>query len=649
MPIYQPGAIIANGRALVSIGERGELMAFYYPNIDFPQNLNQGMPALYIGEAGQGRLAWTFEPAWNAEQCYIGRSNIVRTVCHHGQLKLDLILTDFLLQDLDVMVRQVEIKNHSQASFAGIFYQYLDLQLGEVQARNGLRWLADRQEYVQYWRDLTFVISGDDFDQYGCGKARSDGAGATKSGLAKGHLNFQSQEIGDVDLAVGWQLRLAAGEEAKRLLFISVAESEHRAIAQLEEVRRRGFFTFHRQVEEEARQYLAKARAVRVPPDLEEGYWRGLLMLRMLFDEENGTFLAAPEFDPNFENSGGYGYCWPRDAVEVVLALEEVHLPEMPRRFLEWAKRTQNDDGSWEQRYWLSGERGPGWCSLEGCIQIDQVGSMLLAMEKVLGALPPADQKKELGTYWPTIKKAADYLLAQIDPKLGLHRPGFDLWETLSGSFTYTNGAIWAGLKAAARLAKTTDNLQDSDLWNSEADQLKRAIVQKLWAGTFFARGLDISNRLDPVVDSSILGLVEPFGLLDLNEECELEMTESCVETIMRMLSVDMGEGRKGIGRFEGDHYLGGSAGGVNTLWLAEVLLRLALVYEKRDAARSTAYKEQALEYLRLVKSCATAAGMLPELIGGPHATAPRWAAPHGWATASYIACMLLLDQLSER
>ena len=47
---------------------------------------------------------------------------------------------------------------------------------------------------------------------------------------------------------------------------------------------------------------------------------------------------------------------------------------------------------------------------------------------------------------------------------------------------------------------------------------------------------------------------------------------------------------------------------------------------------------------MRVVISGGTSTGLLPELIGG--GATSRWAAPHGWAMASYIQCALLLDEL---
>ena len=40
MPVYQPSAIVGNSRVLVTVGLHGELMGFFYPHIDFAQNLH---------------------------------------------------------------------------------------------------------------------------------------------------------------------------------------------------------------------------------------------------------------------------------------------------------------------------------------------------------------------------------------------------------------------------------------------------------------------------------------------------------------------------------------------------------------------------------------------------------------------------------
>ncbi len=65
MAIYQPTAVVGNSRLLVTLGSKGELMGLFYPHVDFPQNLREGMPAVYFfGEGAAGYLSWTFAPEW---------------------------------------------------------------------------------------------------------------------------------------------------------------------------------------------------------------------------------------------------------------------------------------------------------------------------------------------------------------------------------------------------------------------------------------------------------------------------------------------------------------------------------------------------------------------------------------------------------
>ncbi len=62
MGIYLPTSAVGNGRVLATLGSAGEIMTFFYPRIDFAQNIHECLPALYIGEPGHGLFAWTFEP-----------------------------------------------------------------------------------------------------------------------------------------------------------------------------------------------------------------------------------------------------------------------------------------------------------------------------------------------------------------------------------------------------------------------------------------------------------------------------------------------------------------------------------------------------------------------------------------------------------
>jgi oligosaccharide amylase len=642
MAIYQPAGVVGNSRILVSVGSKGELMSFFYPHIDFAQNLREGMPALYLGQHGSGKMEWTFEPAWSSHQDYEEGTNILVTELSRPATGLHLTISDFAHPDMQVLVRRFVISNRGGKGAQGVLYQYLNVDVGEVRQRNAARYISGRNAMAAYWRNICLAVGGDRFDQWQCGKSGPESNNSAKSDMSDGRLTGQMEEIGDVDIAVGWEFNLASGQQLERLLLISAASNEVQAVGILEQAHASGWLELHDSAAGFWQQWVQRAKSVAVGPDLERLYRRSLLVLLMLFDEEYGAFLAAPEFDPEFQHSGGYGYCWPRDAAEVVMALVQAGCPELAERFFLWARRTQVPDGHWEQRYWLSGERGPAWSTFEDAIQVDETASVLIALGRWLASLSPAEQQQAALEYWDMIKRAARYLVGILDTR-GLHRTAFGLWEGARGSFAYSNAAIFAGLNGAAALADRAGDAASATQWRAAAVQVKAAVMKTFWSGTGFAQRLDEHGTLDAQRDSSVLGLVDPCELLQPEDREERAVINKMIEDLLEHLSAPV-HGGTGLRRFERDPYLGGVPGCVNTLWLARVLLRLALADAGADGASADALRTRALEFLGAAAASATPTGLLPEMItehGG-------WAVPHAWAAASWIVNMHLLDRLNR-
>ncbi len=228
--------------------------------------------------------------------------------------------------------------------------------------------------------------------------------------------------------------------------------------------------------------------------------------------------------------------------------------------------------------------------------------------------------------------EAVNYLTGGLGEN-GLHSQAFDLWEKFRGSFIYSNASIYAALQTAAAWAAARDEEETAQIWDNAAARINGA-VRECWNGACFARGYNESGQLDWGVDSAMLGMFIPFGLLSLDVPEEREMVESMVQVIRDRLTKRLPEGN-GIIRHEGDDYAGGAAGGVNTLWFAQVLLELALYYAQRDQEKSAAYRGSGT-YMRTVIARGTTTGLLPELIGSD--TVSRWAVPHGWALASSLS-----------
>ena len=90
--------------------------------------------------------------------------------------------------------------------------------------------------------------------------------------------------------------------------------------------------------------------------------------------------------------------------------------------------------------------------------------------------------------------------------------------------------------------------------------------------------------------------------------------------------------------------YLGGVVGCVNSLWGAQLYLRLTRAEQGNDPAQAKAWRDRALELIHLSLARATGTGLLPELIGLQRDT-PYWAVPHAWASALLVRCVLLLEE----
>lgn len=632
--------MVGNSRVLATLGPRGELMSFLYPHIDFAQNLREGMPALYLQEDGGGRLSWTFDDGWRASQCYLGATNIVETTLHH-EAGIEMQITDLVHPREPALVRHYAVTNHSDRARRAKLFQYFAFQIGESTDKNAVHIHPDRELAVAYRRGIVLAIGSDVVEEYGCGRYSHGSVNSCKIQMGHGQLGRQEDEIGNVDLALGWSVSLRPGETQRRDLIVAGGADEPSAVNLLTHLRASDWHEMSRQTRSRCADFVQRAADLDLPADLAEEYRRCLLALDLLVDAEAGSVLAAPEFDPMFERSGGYGYCWPRDAVEVCLALEAAGYQEYMDDFLAWAERTQAPGGYWEQRYWVTGDRAPSWCTGTDKLQIDQTASVLFAMGHRARALEGMARVKFLASVWDSARAAARYLAASLSPQ-HLHLPASDLWETFRGSFTYSNAAIGAALHEAAELATMVGSEQLAAEWEERAGAVREAVLTHLRHGDIFARGLDAAGHLDTTADASLLGLITPFGFLRLDRPEEAAMARALVTGLVRRLGRWV-DGAETLLRFEGDSYAGGAASAVTTLWLARALLALAHAWGV-DQQMAADYRARAIASMRTVVAYGTPTGLLPEVMG--HRPGDYWAVPHAWAMAAFVNAAVALNTI---
>ncbi|MGD9519696.1 MAG: hypothetical protein AB7W28_09265 [Armatimonadota bacterium] len=651
MSVYLPTTAVGNGRVLVTIGASGELMSLYWPHIDFANNVHEAMPALYLGNPREGTFYWTWEPIFERHQYYLGETNIVVTQLKLPSAGLELLITDFCPGGEQgglgepALVRRVRIENRGPGTVHGLFMHYFDLRLGETPWKQAVRYAEESKCVIQYFRDIAVALGGTNPDLWRCGKWSREDTNA-KNDMYDGYLEGQAEDIGQCNFALAWRLALAPNGSRDIDLIIACDSSRERAVQRLGKLRDVGRPELQRRTHSGDAAWLAQARPVAVPSWLASAYRRGLLALKLLTDHESCAVIAAPEFDPTYELCGGYGYCWPRDAAEAVFALADAGYEHCVLGLAKWLADTQLGGGVWGQRYWTSGDVAASWSLRRDFLQLDQSASAVLVLCRALEAL--AKDKNCLSTaglekrLWAALRAGTEGLLAHLDDD-GYHHVACDLWETYAGVFAYTQASIVAALREARSCAAAQGA---SDLVSAIDPHLTaaRSALISFYIDGYFVRGR-VHDRLDPTVDSSTLGLVHPFDLLDLSNLRERAMAVSNLETIEHRLGYDLPEGR-GIKRYEGDGYMGGAVGTVNTLWAGLVCYRLALTaVDRREVDR---WRQKGESYVKVALAHATPTGLLPELVPvvGPH---PYWAAPHAWALGLVIECALAADELGRR
>ena len=627
--MYVPTAATGNSRSLVTIGPSGELMGFFYPRLDFAQNVREGMFGVFTRNGESGGFEWCFSEAWERRQWFKPRTNVVVTELRHRRLGLRVRVTDLLPPGEPALVRHFEVEGTPEGHEL-ILFQYFNLAPADTDRRNAVHWLPARQVVVQQFRDIVLAAGASEAFGLSCGTVDRGGNSGVKRGMLRGEVQGGDQCMGNVEFALAfevgatprWEVTLVlAGAHARGVAADTVTRLAATGVERLEAAAA-------------ARSAGILDQAPACPhPEWQAPYERAVLSLMDLFDSAEGTFIAAPECDPYFAHSGGYGYCWPRDAAVSAMVAARIGFPGMAERFFDWCIATQLEDGHWFQRYWTNGLEAPAWCVRQNEIQLDQTCAVLHAAA-LFGRIEGAGRSQWIERVRPMAQRAVRAIVDHLDPS-GLHKQAADLWECCYGSFAYTNGGVIAALAEAAR----TFELKVPDV-----NLLRRVLIERLYVRDKqrWARRITPDGTLDETMDSSALGLVEPWGVLDLHDPELRNLALHTIESVDQTLGINEPKGRV-ILRFEHESYMGGAAGCVNTLWLAQCRLKLAGALEGEERAQQI---ELAQEHMRAAVAHANPTGQLPELM-------PRnmpqdyWAAPHGWASSLLIECVLLLKELT--
>jgi glucoamylase len=629
MPFFIPTAAAGNGLTLATFGRAGEIMGFFYPQIDYAQNIREAMPAIRL-LGHDNRFLWCFDEGWRVAQSFEPGSNVLITRLAHRDLDLSLEISDSLPPNEHALFRRVVITKGPSVGPVQ-FVHYFRMAIGDTLDRNCICYYPKQNLAVQFLRDISVAIGATERFSCRCGSYKEPGNTHTKAAMAAGDFNGSELSIGRVDFAIGFEPIVP--DRWQTTLVFAGGSSPETAMAAADRLTRTTFEDTVKAADRRVADELADAGTCPVP-ELADAFDRAVISLHDLYSQSQGTFIAAPEFDPGFELSGGYGYCWPRDAAVCALAVHRIGRTDMARRFFEWCAHTQMPSGHWYQRYWTTGSPASAWCVHDGKIQLDQTCAILHAGGQFVRLLAQ-DGESFRESFRPVAVAATRAILEYVDEK-GLHRPSSDLWENSVGSFAYTQ----AGVIAALREADEVFALEPSRTGPAARTTMRDQLIKTFWQPDRqrWLRRITPEGQPDATLDSSAMGLIYPWEVLNLADPQDRTLALATLNGIAQDLRSDV-KGGGAILRFAGESYMGGGPGCVNTLWLGLCRLMLARTTDNIDEKREQF--NLAMDHFRVALANSSPTGQLPELI--PKILFEYWAAPHAWACSLLIEAVVLL------
>ncbi len=643
---YYNTAISGNGRLLCCLSDKGGIVRIFWPDIDYPQNIEKFSAGLFIPGTGCGAL-WLNGDMWNAVQEYEDdTSNVVITSYKHEYHGIELRQRDFVppaYGAADLVVRQYVLNYHGGQTGPDVIDPILVLLTGMVSTSADPAFTAfdpDAGCMIFSRHDIAFCVFSDkEMNQYQIGgdvaKASSECRFCGCDTIGLSHEAAMSFRLGHAK----------RGEEIRFTVYICFA-SGYNAVPGIVKGLRKSGAELAEKLADQNRNFWngfgsCRGRIVQASDNgvgtgrygqkIRRLYNRSRMVFRLLSDDTHGGILAAPEMDEEYSRCGRYGYCWPRDGGFIAWALDLCGLDDLSRKFFEWAAKAQLNNGSWHQRYYMNGTAAPSWGD-----QYDETGTT------VWGIYRHFVHTGDMGfieNMWECVSRAMEFLASCVDPQTGVPAPCFDIWEERCGEHAYTSAAVYGGLVAGAETARLL-GMDDGAVsrWRTIASGIRSNLLKLFWKPEegLMLRSIRVkpnpwreAAKEDFAADVSLLGLCIPFGVFSPDDEV-MKATAARVERRLAVPAPGIGSGAcsgygagSGVMRYENDTYMGGNPWIIANLWLALYFIRAGEC-------------NKALKYFEWVLDRHTQLYLLPEQ-ADKFTGLPSWVFPLTWSHAMFI------------
>lgn len=619
MEKYYNDAIIGNQNIVASYTKKGEILRIFYPNRDYKQIIDFFHVGLKINDS---RLIYLHDDINNTyEQYYDDRTNILNTEILNTYFNLKVIQTDYVMIKENIIVKKYKFINEN----------VIDLNLNCIihsglisAANNRVSGLCKNDILIQYNHEYTMCTFSKE-------KLLSSQINNTKANIYEGQI-WDKDYVGmSADSSISYDLGILKPQETREFeLYIYIDDNKNgldnleRAV---ERIRKLDFKTEHEAVKKYWRKYVKEHDGITLNlqdtnknTKIREIYIRTILLYALLVNNETGGIAAAVEVDENFKNSGGYNYCWPRDAVFITYAMDILNMKrEVEKFYKNFCKNTQSRNGMWEQRFYTDGRLAPCWG-----YQIDETAAVVFG---IYNHYEKTKDKKFLRDNLKMCEKAVSYLekyIADIFEGKNKMPLSYDLWEMHEGISLYGIASIFAAYNAMINIYEElkedfTKNRVKQENVNKKKEilsegklSIKQYILKTLYDES---KKSFVRNQDDKKMDISIIGAVIPFKVFTAKEKKILNTVEKMNLTLRTYTG--------GYTRFEGDHYRDGKPWVIATLWMANYYLEID-------------ENQRAKECLDYVIRTSAKHGFLAEQINN-ETMSPDWVIGLGWSHAMFV------------
>ena len=617
MEKYYNDAIIGNKEITASYTKKGELLRVFYPNTDYRQFVDYFRTGVKINDSNMIYLHDDINNQY--EQYFTENTNILNTKILNTYFELNILQTDFVCINKNVIVKKYKFKNQNNIDLNVSFIIHSALLTNDNNQASGY-YVND--SLVQYMHDYTFSICSNN-------KVKASQINNNEANIENGVI-WDKDYIGmSNDSSICYDLGTLKPNEEKELdIYITVSQGS--SIKEIEtKIAEAKNIDVKKELDKAKKyweKYVKEHDTIKLPESntkymkkLERIYKRTILLYPLLTNELTGGISAAVEIDENRTKCGRYSYCWPRDAIFITNSLDILGMTKETEKYYKtFCKMTQSKNGMWEQRFYTDGSLAPCWG-----YQIDETASVVYGIYNHYGHTKNTKFLKDtLRMSESAIKFLKKYVQNVLDEKEEEYK-SYDLWEENEGIHTYSLATIFSSFDAMIKIYEIVKPEFEKNRLKIEKIEKELQILRKYLVEikNYILKNLYDNNKKtfirnkDQKMDISLLGLVTPFKVIAPKEKKMLNTLER-IELTLRTYT-------GGYLRYEGDNYAGGNPWVIANLWMAEYCLEAG-------------NKKKARECFEFVVKTATEHGYLAEQIDNSTMQA-KWVIGLGWSHAMFI------------